>query len=150
MNQTQLPPLVKKVRVSLSVEAAFRRFTEQIAAWWPMETHSVGEKETVAVTFEDQVGGTIFETMRNGETSVWGTVLAYDAPSLVRFTWHPGREPSTEQEVEVRFDATDDGTEVTLTHSNWEQLGEAASAQRAGYDKGWDFVLGRYTTDAAA
>jgi hypothetical protein len=142
--ENSLPPLVKRVTVPLSVEQAFRRFTEQMATWWPMETHSVGEKDTESVTFEGQVGGRIFETLRSGDTSVWGTVLVWEPFDRVVFTWHPGREPSSAQEVEVRFSAGDDQTEIVLTHRGWETFGDEASQMRNGYDKGWDFVLGRF------
>jgi hypothetical protein len=142
--ENSLPPLVKRVTVPLSVEQAFRRFTEQMATWWPMETHSVGEKDTESVAFEGQVGGRIFETLRSGDTSVWGTVLVWEPFGRVVFTWHPGREPSSAQEVEVRFSAVDDQTEVVVTHRGWETLGDEASQMRSGYDKGWDFVLGRF------
>ena len=41
-----LPPLVKTITVPLSVEHAFRRFTAEIATWWPLDTHPEGEKTT--------------------------------------------------------------------------------------------------------
>ena len=96
-------------------------------------------------TMECRVGGTISETRADGETAVWGTVLAFDAPKLVRFTWHPGREPDTAQEVEVTFAEHEGGTRVELTHTGWDRLGEKAEETRSGYDSGWDFVLVRYT-----
>ncbi len=65
-----------------------------------------------------------------------------------RFTWHPGRRPETQQEVEIEFMATADGTRVVLTHTNWEAYGDKASEVRSSYDRGWDCVLGQFTTVA--
>lgn len=65
-----LPPLVKTITVPLSVEHAFRRFTEEIATWWPLETYSVGEKNAETVTFECKTSGQIFETLKSGKTEV--------------------------------------------------------------------------------
>ena len=147
---TDTAPLVKNITVPWPVDEAFRRFTDGIGHWWPLATHSVlKEKEKVtACAFEAKVGGRIYETGESRETSLWGTVIAVEAPSMVRFTWHPGREPDTAQEVEVRFSAHEDGTRVVLTHSGWDKLGKAAAATRKDYDSGWDFVLAHYTESA--
>ena len=138
-------PLVKTITVPWDVSRAFERFTEEIDTWWPLDTHSVFPEDVSTAAMECRVGGRILETRGDGETALWGTVLAFDAPGLVRFTWHPGREPDTAQEVEVTFAAQDGGTLVTLTHSGWDILGEKAEETRSGYDSGWDLVLGRYT-----
>jgi hypothetical protein len=40
--------------------------------------------------------------------------------------------------VSVRFDPRGDAScRVTLTHEKWENLGDAATDARAGYDGGW-------------
>jgi hypothetical protein len=36
------------------------------------------------------------------------------------------------------------GTEVTLTHSGWETLGEEGPKTRDGYDGGWNGVLAEF------
>jgi hypothetical protein len=45
-----LPPLRKSITVGWSPEAAFRRFTAEIASWWPLRSHSVGEETRHCVT----------------------------------------------------------------------------------------------------
>lgn len=47
-------------------------------------------------------------------------------------------------EVEITFSDRDGKTEVVVTHSGWETVGEKAEETRGGYDKGWDYVLGEY------
>jgi uncharacterized protein YndB with AHSA1/START domain len=136
-----LAPLVRTVMISLNPEAAFARFTEGIASWWPMATHSVGEKETESVILEGRIGGRFYERQLGGKTSDWGTVTAWDPPRLVAFTWHPGRGPDTAQNVEVRFRAASGGTEVEVIHRDWEILGDKAAEMRGAYDQGWIGVL---------
>lgn len=137
-------PLTKTVTVPLHPEAAFRRFTEEIATWWPMQTHSVGGEKTESVVFDGRVGGRVYERQQDGSTSVWGTVTAWELPVRVAFTWHPGREADSAQHVDVRFTPDGTGTNVTLVHSNWERLGEGAEGMRKQYETGWDHVLGRF------
>ena len=47
-----ISPIVKVVTVAARPEQAFRRFTEEIATWWPLRTHSVGEERAETVIFE--------------------------------------------------------------------------------------------------
>jgi uncharacterized protein YndB with AHSA1/START domain len=148
--ESRLAPLEVQVTVARTPEAAFRLFTEETHTWWPLASHSVGQEEAEACIFEGREGGRIFERCRDGRTHTWGTVLAWEPPHRVAFTWHPGRGEETAQRVEVRFvPVGDEGTRVELTHRDWEVLGEKAEETRRGYEKGWAFVLGECYTGAA-
>lgn len=140
----RLPPVRKSVHVPWPVEAAFVRFTREMGSWWPLRTHSVGADLARGVVFEEGAGGRIYEREEGGQTHLWGTVTAWEPPRRVRFTWHPGREASGAQDVEVRFTAEGGGTRVELTHSGWETLGDKAASTRRDYDSGWPPVLARY------
>lgn len=146
---SRIPPVEMSITVRSNVDEAFRLFTDGISTWWPMQTHSLGEEKTKSVTFEGRVGGKIFELTTDGEKHVWGTVLVWDPPNRVVYTWHPGRTPETEQEVEMWFRPTEAGTEVSLQHRKWETLGEEAEATREGYLNGWRVVLGEIYRNAA-
>ncbi len=139
-----LPPVRKSVTVPWSVDAAFRRFTAELASWWPLATHSVGQERAVTCRFEERVGGEIYEVRDDGERTVWGTVLVWEPPARVRFTWHPGRPGETHQEVELRFTAEASGTRLELAHSGWERAGREAKSARRAYNLGWIYVLDLY------
>ena len=136
----------KSVMVRCSVEEAFRVFSEGVATWWPLETHSVGERSAKTCVLEGRVGGRFFERQEDGREELWGTVTAWEPPQRLAFTWHPGRAESTAQEVAIRFTPVDGGTRVELEHRGWEKLGERAEEARNEYESGWDFVLGCYVT----
>jgi uncharacterized protein YndB with AHSA1/START domain len=147
---SSIAPLRKTVVVPLEQSRAFKLFTARFGEWWPLATHSVGLDDALNVTFPSEVGGSIIETMRDGSTSVWGTVTRYDPPVAVGFTWHPGQPESWAGDIEVRF--VPDGaaaTAVALTHSGWERRADGAKA-RLGYDSGWEVVLGAYVASASA
>jgi uncharacterized protein YndB with AHSA1/START domain len=141
--------LRKTLEVAAPPERAFALFTEGIAGWWPVRTHSVAEERAETVVFEPGVGGRIYERTLDGDEHLWGTVTAWDPPGRVACTWHPGREPETAQEVEVRFEPLGSGTRVELVHTGWERLGDRAAAQFENYDGGWDFVFGERFVSAA-
>ncbi|MCG8481252.1 MAG: SRPBCC domain-containing protein [Spirochaetales bacterium] len=140
---TTIDPILKTVRVSLSPSDACALFTERIASWWPLETHSVGGDRARTVVFESGIGGRIYEVLDDGTESDWGRVTAWEPPARITFTWHPGRPIDTAGEVTVEFVAEGHETVVTLIHKGWEKLGERASEIRSGYDTGWDLVFGK-------
>lgn len=139
-----IEPVVKTITVAWPVERAFRRFTGEIGAWWPLESHSVGGEQARTCAIEPREGGRLYEVGEDGSEHAWGTVTRWEPPRRVAFTWHPGRDPETRQEVEVTFDPVDDGTRVQVVHTGWERLGEKAAETREAYGPGWEFVLGRF------
>lgn len=143
-----LAPLLKTTTVSLTPARAFELFTAGIHRWWPLDGHSVFEDRAVSVAFEPRVDGRLYETSDDGREAEWGRVVAWEPPSRLVFTWHPGRDASSEQEVEVLFASVAGGTRVELEHRDWHKLGAAAVETRSAYDTGWESVLERYRADA--
>ena len=135
-------PVRKKVVVGASPDVAFRRFTAEIAEWWPMSAFSVHGADGT-VEFGAAAGEEIVERGPGGESAAWGTILECDPPRKVRFTWHPGRDADSAGQVEVTFLSTGESTEVTLVHGGWDSSPEDTE-RRALYDVGWDDVLGAF------
>ena len=150
MNATaSVAPLVKHATVPCPPPRAFELFTEQISAWWPMATHSVGGSPACRVDMAGHVGGHIIETLPDGTTSIWGTITAWEPPSRVAFTWHPGRNLDEATEVQVVFEPTSDtATAVTLIHGGWSARPDGIAARR-NYDTGWDLVLAQFRSAPA-
>ena len=142
--------LRKEVRVGIAPAEAFSLFTERIATWWPLQSHSVGHENAETLVFEPGVGGRIYERARTGEEHVWGAVIEWAPPHGFVLTWHPGRPDTTAQRVETRFLPDAGGTRVVLEHSGWQTLGADAEETFASYVAGWDYVLGERLAAAAA
>lgn len=142
--QMTIDPVVKTARLGVDPETAFKAFTASATSWWPLSTHSVGEGQTVAVTFEPKVGGRVFETTKDGVEHIWGTILTWEEGRRVEFTWFPGLPEDQHTRIEISFKPIGHGSEMILIHSGWEARGEDAGVVRNNYDKGWDFVLGEY------
>ncbi len=70
-----------------------------------------------------------------------GSVLAWQSPTRVAFSFHPGRDAMEAQTVEVTFSAAPEGTIVVLTHSGWEKLSANAQQARDNYNQGWEGVF---------
>lgn len=140
-----LPPIRRSVVVDATPERAYAAWTDEIARWWPLATHSVFKHDN-HVAFVD---GDLVETATDGRRTVWGTVLEADPPRLLRLSWHPGNEDERGT-VEVRFVRLGQHrTLVTLTHTGWEHYPRPESA-REDYHGGWAIVQETYRKGAGA
>lgn len=154
MSVVELAPVVKTIEVRRSAADAFRIFTEQMSAWWPLQTHTLAEaakgQKCERVTIEPAIGGRVYETLNDGTEHVWGEVLAYEPGLLFAMTWHVGLPPERATEVCVRFEPlSPTACRVTLTHARWDRMGADGPQMRAGYNSGWATVFERCFKDFA-
>lgn len=141
--QFAVPPVVKTVFVRATPAQAFDFFTRDMPRWWPLAQNHVGP-DPVQCLIEPRVGGHVFEQAADGRATIWGTVTAWEPPRLLRFTWVVGLSAELAQLIELRFTPQNDGrTQVQLTHSGWEKLGERAADLRERYDRGWAKIFER-------
>ena len=141
----------QSIEVEVPIAEAFRIFVDEIDSWWPLATHSVGRQRATGCVFEGSVGGRIYEIQDDDSIHLWGTVAAWDPPARVVFSWHPGRDSDTAQEVELSFEESVAGrTLVELVHRGWERLGERGVEARKAYQTGWPGVLSGYVSRCSA
>ena len=133
----------KSVTVAASPERAFELFTDGVAGWWPLHTHSTAKENAETVVIEPHVGGRFYERTVDGDEHDWGTVTAWEPPGLFACSWHPGYDPAEAQDLEIRFVPEGDGTRVELVHTGWERRADGAEAAK-DYGQGWEIVLGRF------
>jgi uncharacterized protein YndB with AHSA1/START domain len=150
------------VRVELTVEApietAFKVFTEGIDTWWPRE-HYLGSGEMVEKVMEPRVGGKLYGREADGTRCSSGTVLVWDPPRHVAFSWdisldwEAQSDPDKASRVDVTFEAeSPDRTAVTLVHSGFERHGPGWESMRdsVGGEGGWPELVNAYSKAAAA
>ena len=136
-----VPPVVKTIVVRRRPEEAFRLFTEKLGSWWPLHRFSAAPNPSTCA-FEGYVGGRVFQRSADGVETPWGTVLVWEPPQRLAFSWTvSARSEDEAQQVEVMFTPVAEGTQVRLTHSGWERLGARAEAMRQAYDNGWASIF---------
>jgi uncharacterized protein YndB with AHSA1/START domain len=137
-----MEPLELRFTVACPPAHAFSVWAERTSLWWP-PGHSVsGAPELVA--FEPRAGGRVFERAAGGAEHEWGEVLAWEPPRRLVYLWHLRADRSDATEVEIRFDAAGDGTQVTIEHRGWERLGARAAERRERNQRGWAGLLPHY------
>ena len=137
-----VPPVVKTVSVRAAPAQAFDYFVRDLARWWPLAQFHTGPNP-IDCAIEPRAGGRVFERAGDGRETAWGTVVAYEPPHRLTFTWIVGLSAELAQLIEIRFVPQGNHTRVELTHSGWEKLGDAAAALREGYDRGWATLIER-------
>ena len=96
------------VDLELPQQAAFDAAVEELS----------GALERHGLRLEPGPGGRVYE----GEREI-GQIIEWEPARMVRLGWHqPDRDPQEMPEVELRFEASDDGTRVTIAHRGWEKL----------------------------
>ena len=145
-----------EITVDVSLERAFRVFTERFDQIKPHEHNMLGIDIAQSV-FEPKVGGRVYDRGVDGSECQWGRVLAYEPPTRIVFTWDisPRWQIETDlarsSEVEIRFTAEAEGrTRVELEHRHLERHGDGWQGLAAGVrgDQGWPLYLQRFAQAA--
>ena len=145
------PPIRQSTVVASDRQHTFDVFVATIGAWWPVEPFSAGGGRVRDVTFEQRLGGRVFETWDDGSTVDWGTVRIWEPPHRFAMSW---LVTGTATEVELTFTAL--GTTRTLVaveHRGWEHLTDEQLRQdcaapggysSGAYSTGWAHVLATF------
>lgn len=144
-------PVIKRITVPCDPQAAFDTFAKRLSHWWPHD-HTVGAMNGTkpkAVKLEPHQGGRLYETAADGTETDWGKVREWQDCERIVLDWHIARTPEEASTVEVTFTAVSNGTEVVLTHTDFERLGDEAASTRDGYNKGWVNVFENHYAKAA-
>jgi len=80
-------PIRKAVTVRSDIDHTFGVFVREIGAWWPTRPFSLGQARVMGVTFEERVGGRVYETWDDGRQLDWGHVLTWNPPATFAITW---------------------------------------------------------------
>ena len=102
---------------------------------------------------EPRAGGRIYDRGIDGSECEWASVIAYEPPDRVVFSWNVSphwqveADPARRSEVEVRFVAEgSQRTRVELEHRHLDRHGDGWEGLRDGVaaPDGWPLYLQRY------
>jgi uncharacterized protein YndB with AHSA1/START domain len=137
------------LRVKASRERAFAAFVDEIGVWWrPNMLFQTTPRAAGHLAFEPGEGGRLTETLAGGKVFEIGRILAWEPPARLVFSWRQASfPPDLETEVEVRFEAVDHGTRVSVEHRGFDRV-PAESAARHGFpDQALLLRLGEWWRD---
>ncbi|UAL12276.1 SRPBCC domain-containing protein [Caulobacter segnis] len=109
------------VRIAAPPEVVFDAFTTDIALWWkPSSLFSFTPRSPGGMAFED---GRLVERLPTGKVFEVGKVRIWERGARLVFGWRQAAfAPGMDTEVEVRFEAVEAGTRVTVEHRGWDSV----------------------------
>jgi len=145
----KLPDTVSaSVEVALDPMTAFVVFTEEINRWWrPGPINWNDSARAVGICIEPGIGGRWIEVYdeATGEGFECGRITVWEPGIRFVFLYRDAGHTIDDTEVEVRFEAIDGGTRVTLEHRRWDKvLSNIATQKREIKRWGWANILGWY------
>src|SRR5260370_9225979 len=137
------------VEVAVNPSTAFAIFTEESGRWWrPGPINWNDSRRAVGMRFEPGVGGCWIEVRDEvtGEGFECGRILVWEAGARLVFLYRDAGHEIDDTEVEVRFEAIDGGTKVTLEHRGWDKvLLDIVARKREIKRWGWANILGWFS-----
>lgn len=139
------------VEVAIDPTTAFAIFTDEIGKWWrPGPINWNDSRRAVGIRIEPGVGGRWIEVYdaATGEGFECGRITAWEPGVRFVFLYRDAGHSIDDTEVEIRFEAIDDGssTRVTLEHRGWDKvLANIAAEKRKVKRWGWASILGWYS-----
>ena len=117
------------LRVKASPQRAFEAFVGEIGAWWkPNGLFQTTPREPGVFAFEPGEGGRLTETLASGKVFQIGTITAWEPPTRLVFTYRQANFPlDLHTEVEVRFQAVEAETRVSVEHRGFDKVPEGAA-----------------------
>jgi uncharacterized protein YndB with AHSA1/START domain len=112
--------------VRVSITDAFEVFTLEIDQWWRRgPAYRVAGRSPGTLHLEPRLGGRVFEQYGEGGAALHeiGSITAWDPPNRFAFDWRGiNFSPGEKTTVEVWFEASGEGTRVTLEHRGFAAL----------------------------
>jgi len=124
--------VVVALRIKAPPERVFAAFTTEIAAWWrPNTLFAFTPRSPGVMAFEDGDGGRrLVERLASGKVFEVGRVRVWEPGQRLVVGWRQATfAPDMDTEVEVRFEAVEDGTRVTVEHRGWDSVPQAHVAR---------------------
>jgi len=149
MAEQKIEAVRKSITVNATPEVAFEIFTADFDSWWP-RSHHLGKTPMTRGILEARQGGRCYTEHEDGSEVDWGTVLAWEPPRRLVFSWQIAADWKCESdlskasEVEILFTQAAAGrTRVDPEHRYFDRLGVGGEAMRAGVngEGGWGSLL---------
>ena len=139
-----MPVVSEKISVATDQMTTFNAYVNQINEWWPRRgqyNYSFAPEgvDPDQIMFEPHEGGRFFERFADGNEHTIGTVVSWDPPTEIAYTWEVA-EWADISTVRVRFVAEGNSTTVVVEHDGLPDEDTAA-----GYSAGHKEILDVFT-----
>jgi hypothetical protein len=146
---TETAVVTATVEVPVGPEVAFDVFTSEIDRWWrPGPINWYDSARAVGTKIEPGVGGRWIEVYdeEHDEVLEIARINTWEPGTRMVMDYLDGGYENSGTEVEVRFEAIEGGTRVTVEHRGWGAVPpDVAGRSRSMKRWGWASILGWYS-----
>jgi uncharacterized protein YndB with AHSA1/START domain len=138
--------IVKSVVLRCEPERAFLLFTEHAGQWWPADRRHTDDPDS---TIRIEASGRFYERAYDGTEVDLGAVRSFEPGTRLVLDWYPGTDRANATQVNVQFEAVENGTRVTVTHDIGAASPELFARNAPAYERSWARVLAAVSAFAA-
>jgi uncharacterized protein YndB with AHSA1/START domain len=141
--------VIVSIEVAADPQLAFQVFTTQIDIWWLRgPKHRFRAPWDGTLTFEPGRGGRLIETYADGTSFMIGRVSQWSPGERLVLSWRlPNFADAETTEVDVRFEAIDGGTRVSVEHRGWHELRADHPARHGKRDREYEYFKAQLWAD---
>ncbi len=141
----------KQLKIKGSAENAFKRFVDDLNAWWPKE-YTWSQDKLEKIYIERKLNGLCTEIGPHGFRCDWGRVTTFVEPKNIELKWQisPKREPVPDphkaSDITLSFVQDGDATILHFEHFNFGNHGKGSEDYRKmmASEQGWEYILNSY------
>lgn len=126
--------VIVALRIAAAPDAVFAAFTDDIGQWWKSHPLFALSRRGDGVLRFDPAGpdGRLVTRFDDGEEWEIGPIRRWLPGERLTFGWRlPSFAAGQSTEVDVRFEAIDSGTRVTVEHRGWDTIPQKHAARHA-------------------
>jgi uncharacterized protein YndB with AHSA1/START domain len=130
--------ITKSVLLPLAQAEAFKLFTEQISAWWPVDCRHTSDP---ASTLHLVTDGRFYERARDGREVDLGRVVEWHDGQRIVLDFYMATGPAHPTKAEITFTPEANGTRVTVSHTPKPESNDLWTDRAPRYERSWEIVL---------
>ena len=142
--------VVVSIEVAAEPKRAFEVFTAQIDTWWLRgPKHRFRSPWNGTLIFEPGPSGRLLEQYADGTAFVIGRVVQWTPGERLVMSWRlPSFADAESTEVDVRFEAIDRGTRVSVEHRGWPALRADHPARHGKQGRDYEYMKASLWADS--
>lgn len=144
--------IIKKIKIGVNKNVAYKKFVDELNEWWPKE-YTWSQDTLKQIKIDGKQDGLCTEIGPYGFRCDWGRVTKLKENEKIEIKWQisPKREPipnpRNASDIKIKF--SDNGkfeTILEFEHFNFTNHGDGAKdyQQMMNGKQGWDYILTSY------
>lgn len=130
--------IINSVLLDMDLQRAFALVTCRVSEWWPEDLRHTGDRNSSIFLL---ASGRFYERAGDGREIDLGKVTLWNKPHVLVLDFYVATGPDHPTEVEIRFEAEEAATRVTVIHRPKPDSMQLWNERSPRYATSWSIVL---------